>query len=149
MALRLDVRNVSVELQSKEVVKNVSLQLEPGRIASLLGPSGCGKTTLLRALAGFLPVSRGEIIVHDKLLSNMEYKLAPEKRHIGMMFQDLALFPHLTIEQNIRFGLKSLPYKEQSLRTQQVIDLTELTDQEKKYPHQLSGGQQQRVALAH
>ena len=141
MKLRLDVRDVSVELQGKEVVKNVSLQLEPGRIASLLGPSGCGKTTLLRALAGFLPISSGEIIVHDKLLSNTEFKLAPEKRHIGMMFQDLAIFPHLTVEQNIGFGLKSLPSKEQRLRMQQVIDLTELTNQEKKYSHQLSGGQ--------
>ena len=148
MALRLDVRNVSVEIQKKNIVKNVSLQLEPGRIASLLGPSGCGKTTLLRALAGFQPVSSGEIIVHEKLFSNTEFKLAPEKRQIGMMFQDLALFPHLTVEQNIRFGLKSLPDKKQIIRTQQVIELTELINQENKYPHQLSGGQQQRVALA-
>ena len=148
MELRLDVRDVSVEIQNKEVVKKVSLQLEPGRIASILGPSGCGKTTLLRALAGFQAISGGEIIVHEKLFSNTEFKLAPEKRNIGMMFQDLALFPHLTVEQNIGFGLKSLSIEEQSNRTQQVIDLTELTNQGKKYPHQLSGGQQQRVALA-
>ena len=148
MALRLEVRDVSVELQNKEIVKNVSLQLEPGQIASILGPSGCGKTTLLRALAGFQSISSGEIFIHKKLFSNTNFKLAPEKRHIGMMFQDLALFPHLTVEQNIRFGLKSLANPEQTTRTQQVIELTELNKQEHKYPHQLSGGQQQRVALA-
>ncbi len=148
MALRLDVRNVSVALQNKEIVKNVSLQLEPGQITSILGPSGCGKTTLLRALAGFQSISNGEIFVHEKLLNNSTYKLVPEKRNIGMMFQDLALFPHLTVEQNIRFGLKSLTKQEQIARIQHVIELTDLNKQEHKYPHQLSGGQQQRVALA-
>ena len=148
MALRLDVRDVNVVLQNKKIVQNVCLQLEPGRIASILGPSGCGKTIFLRALAGFQPVSRGEIFVHKKLFSKTGFTLAPEKRHIGMMFQDLALFPHLTVEQNIRFGLKSLSKNEQQARTRQVLELTELGHQEKKYPHRLSGGQQQRVALA-
>ena len=148
MAFRLDVRSVSVVLQHKKVVRNVSLQLEPGHIASILGPSGCGKTTLLRAVAGFQAISHGEIFVHKKLLSKTGFKLAPENRHIGMMFQDLALFPHLNVEQNIRFGLKSLSNKEQRARTQQVIELTELNNLENNYPHQLSGGQQQRVALA-
>lgn len=148
MVLRLDVRKVSVELQHKKIVQNVSFQLESGRIASILGPSGCGKTILLRALAGFQSISNGEIFVHKKLLSKTGFKLAPEKRHIGMMFQDLALFPHLTVEQNIRFGLKTLSNNEKRTRTQQVLELTELNNLEKKYPHQLSGGQQQRVALA-
>ncbi len=148
MALRLAVRDVSVTLQNKEVVKNISLQLEPGHIASILGPSGCGKTTLLRALAGFQHISSGEIFVHKKLFSNAKFKLPPEKRHIGMMFQDLALFPHLTVAQNICFGLKTLPKDEQATRTQQVIELTELNKHVDKLPHQLSGGQQQRVALA-
>ena len=97
MAFRLDVRNVSAELQNKTVVRNVSLQLETGCIAAILGPSGCGKTTLLRALAGFQPISSGQIFVHEKLFSKTGFKLAPEKRHIGMMFQDLALFPHLPV----------------------------------------------------
>ena len=84
------------------------LQLQQGQIASILGPSGCGKTTLLRALAGFQAISKGEIYVHNKLFSKVGYSLAPENRHIGMMFQDLALFPHLTVEQNICFGLTEL-----------------------------------------
>ena len=148
MKLRLDARQVSVALQNKNIVRNVSLQLEPGQIAAILGPSGCGKTTFLRALAGFQPVSDGEVYVHKKLFSQAGYTLAPESRNIGMMFQDLALFPHLTVEQNIRFGLKTLSNKEQQSRVRQVLELTELNSQEKKYPYQLSGGQQQRVALA-
>ncbi len=148
MTPRLDVRNVSVSLQDKKILRAVSLQLQQGQIASILGPSGCGKTTLLRALAGFQPVSSGEIYVHNKLFSKLGYSLAPENRHIGMMFQDLALFPHLTVEQNISFGLKSLKKSEQQLRIKHVLELTELNRQDKKYPHQLSGGQQQRVALA-
>ncbi len=148
MAPRLDVRNVSVELQNKKTLQRVSLKLAPGRIASIVGPSGCGKTTLLRAIAGFQPISGGEIFVHERLLSKTGFTLAPENRHIGMMFQDLALFPHLTIEQNIRFGLKALSEDEQHIRTQQVLNLTELNNKAKKYPHLLSGGEQQRAALA-
>lgn len=145
---RLDVRNLSVKLQGKIILQDVSLQLQQGQIASMLGPSGCGKTTLLRSLAGFQPVSSGEIYVRNKLLSKAGYSLAPENRHIGMMFQDLALFPHLTVEQNIGFGLKSLSKDEQRTRIKHVLELTELDQQEKKFPHQMSGGQQQRVALA-
>ena len=148
MKLRLDVRELCVEIKEQRIIDNISLQLEAGHIASVLGPSGCGKTTLLRALAGFQNVSKGEIYVHKKLLSKTGYTVAPEHRQIGMMFQDLALFPHLTVEQNIRFGLKSLSNEDQNSRTKQVIELTELQYEEKKYPHQLSGGQQQRVALA-
>ncbi len=148
MTPRLDVRNLGIELQGKRILHDVSMQLQQGQIASLLGPSGCGKTTLLRSLAGFQQVSKGEIYVHDKLFSKPGYSLAPENRNIGMMFQDLALFPHLTVEQNICFGLKALNKNEQQTRIKHVLELTELQQQEKKFPHQLSGGQQQRVALA-
>jgi len=145
---RLDVQKISVELQSKNILSDVSLQLQQGQIASILGPSGCGKTTLLRALAGFQSITQGEIHVHGKLFSKANYSLAPENRNIGMMFQDLALFPHLTVEKNILFGLKALNKSEQETRLKHVLELTELTKQERKFPHQLSGGQQQRVALA-
>ena len=145
---RLNVQNVEVTLQGKRILNDVSLQLQKGQIASILGPSGCGKTTLLRSIAGFQPISSGEIYVHDKLFSKKGFSLAPENRNIGMMFQDLALFPHLTVEQNIIFGLKSLNKHEQKKRSQHVLALTELSKQENKLPHQLSGGQQQRVALA-
>lgn len=145
---RLDVRNLSVAIQGKKILRDVSLQLKQGQIASILGPSGCGKTTLLRSLAGFQQVSNGEIYVHDKLFSKQDFSLAPENRNIGMMFQDLALFPHLNVEQNICFGIKSLSKSDQKSRIHHVLELTELQQQETKYPHQLSGGQQQRVALA-
>lgn len=148
MAPRLEVRNVSLKLHNKNTLQNVSLQLEPGCIASILGPSGCGKTTLLRALAGFQSVASGEIYVHERLFSKAQFTLAPEKRHISMMFQDLALFPHLTVRQNICFGLKSLNESDQAARTREVLELIELEHKGEKYPHQLSTGQQQRVALA-
>lgn len=148
MAPKLDVRGISVRLQNESVLQDVSLQLQPGCIASILGPSGCGKTTLLRAIAGFVPVFSGEIHVHETLLSREQFTVAPEKRHIGMMFQDLALFPHLTVRQNIGFGLKSLHSQDRLIRTRQVLELTELDQHAEKYPHQLSSGQQQRVALA-
>lgn len=148
MAAKLEVCNLSVNMQDDSILRNVSFTLEPGRIASILGPSGCGKTSLLRAIAGFLPVSAGKIHVHDRLLSKTHYTLPPENRHIGMMFQDLALFPHLTVSQNIGFGLKSLNRNDRQVRTRQVLELTDLDCQGEKYPHQLSFGQQQRAALA-
>lgn len=148
MALRLDVRDVRIRLQDKDIIQNVSLQLAAGQIGSILGPSGCGKTTLLRALAGFQPIASGEIHVHEKLFSKAQFTLAPEKRRISMMFQDLALFPHLKVRQNISFGLKSLDNGGQTTRVQEVLELIELEHLGEKYPHQLSTGQQQRVALA-
>lgn len=148
MAPRLDVRDISIRLQNKDILKHVSLKLAAGRIASILGPSGCGKTTLLRALAGFQPVHGGEIHVHEKLFSKVAFTLAPENRRISMMFQDLALFPHLTVQQNICFGLKSLGNGAQTARSREVLELIELQHMGGKYPHQLSTGQQQRVALA-
>lgn len=148
MMNKLDVRKLCVDLQGVRILDNVTLQLKSGSIASFLGPSGCGKTTLLRSLAGFNAIAKGKIFVRDKLLSKAGLTIAPEHRQIGMMFQDLALFPHLTVEQNIRFGLRSLSNKDEISRTKQVLELTELQLQEKKFPHELSGGQQQRVALA-
>ena len=148
MEHKLDVRKLCLDLHGQRIVDNVDLQLESGKIASVLGPSGCGKTTLLRALAGFQEVSKGEIYVNNNLLSKSGHTTPPEHRHIGMVFQDLALFPHLTVKENIQFGLKSLPKQNQSERIKQVLEITELQNEETKYPHQLSGGQQQRVALA-
>ncbi len=148
MQPKLEVRNVNVELDGKKILQRVSLTLAPGQIASIVGPSGCGKTTLLRAIAGFHPVSNGEIIIHQRRVGKAGFTVAPEDRHVGMMFQDLALFPHLTVEQNIRFGLKKLPRDRQRTRIRQVLDLVGLNSHAKKHPHLLSGGQQQRIALA-
>lgn len=148
MALALDVRAIDVELGAKKTLQRLSLTLAAGKIAAIVGPSGCGKTTLLRAIAGFQPLTHGEIIIQQKPVSRTGLTVPPEHRHIGMMFQDLALFPHLTVEQNILFGLKKRPGHEQRARLRQVLDLIELNAHAKKHPHLLSGGQQQRVALA-
>ena len=130
------------------VVDDFSLLLAPGDIGCLLGPSGCGKSTVLRAIAGFEPVRAGAIRLGDVLLSSPTHHLAPERRRVGMMFQDYALFPHLTAAQNVGFGLRRLPRAERDERVAQMLSLVDLPDAGARHPHELSGGQQQRIALA-
>jgi iron(III) transport system ATP-binding protein len=108
VAARLEVRDVDVAYGDNTVVRDVSFVLETGTIGCLLGPSGCGKTTLLRAVAGFEPVSRGEIAIRGQRVSERGWTLPPERRHIGMVFQDFALFPHLTVARNVGFGLRGM-----------------------------------------
>jgi len=145
----LTLNNISVAYGDNTVVENISFELEEGQISCLLGPSGCGKTTLLRAIAGFEKPDAGEIKIRDQIVSNANSVLAPENRNIGMVFQDFALFPHLNIEANIRFGLsKKMNDGEQLDRCDELLELVGLKGSNKKYPHQLSGGQQQRIALA-
>jgi iron(III) transport system ATP-binding protein len=129
-----------------EVVRGVSFSLERGTIGCLLGPSGCGKTTVLRCIAGFETPSAGRILLNGVVVSSSGISLPPEKRRIGMVFQEHALFPHLTAARNIAFGFSNK--KETQSRVQELADLTGITDLLHKYPHELSGGQQQRVALA-
>jgi iron(III) transport system ATP-binding protein len=144
----LDVKNTSVAYGSNTVVDDVSIQLQQGEIGCLLGPSGCGKTTLLRAIAGFEPVKSGEIHLDEKLVSQVGKSLPPEKRHIGMVFQDFALFPHLSVADNIRFGIRHLKRSEQKQRIDELLVLIGLEKMRSRFPHELSGGQQQRIALA-
>jgi iron(III) transport system ATP-binding protein len=126
----------------------VSFSLQPGEILSILGPSGCGKTTLLRAIAGFERPQSGEIRIAGRVVNDERTFLPPEQRQVGVVFQDYALFPHLTVAENAIFGLKSwTPLKAQS-RVTEVLELVKLNDFSRRYPHELSGGQQQRVALA-
>ncbi len=148
MPRQLEVRDVSVAYGDTTVVRDVSLQLEQGAIGCFLGPSGCGKTTLLRAIAGFEPVASGEIRLQGKLVSRPGATLAPESRRVGMVFQDFALFPHLSVERNIGFGLPSSPRRERNQRVDELLSLVGMAQARRQYPHQLSGGQQQRVALA-
>ncbi len=129
-------------------VDGVSLGLRKGDIGVLIGPSGCGKTTLLRAVAGLEPVAAGEIKMSGTVIGSAQVNLAPEKRRIGMVFQDYALFPHLDVRHNVGFGIHHWPKPERRARVAEVLDLVGLTGSEKRYPHELSGGQQQRVALA-
>jgi iron(III) transport system ATP-binding protein len=130
------------------VVDGFSLSLGAGRIGCLLGPSGCGKTTVLRAIAGFEPLRAGSIRLGDRLLSSAAVHLPPEERRVGMMFQEYALFPHLTAAQNVGFGLRRLPQPDQRARVAEMLALVGLAESGGRYPHELSGGQQQRIALA-
>jgi iron(III) transport system ATP-binding protein len=130
-------------------VADVSLTLAQGHLLGLLGPSGCGKTTLLRLIAGFESLQTGRIELAGAVVADAKTWIAPERRSIGMVFQDFALFPHLTVTENIAFGLKSISPKAQiRQRVAEAIALVGLQGLEKRYPHELSGGQQQRVALA-
>ncbi|TDP01100.1 ABC transporter ATP-binding protein [Marinomonas balearica] len=144
----LDVIDLAVGYQGNAVVEGVTFKLLEGQIGCLLGPSGCGKSTLLRAIAGFEPVMSGEICLNDKTLSNEANVLPPEQREIGMVFQDIALFPHLTIAENIAFGLSHLSKSDKKARVEELLNLVGLSGYQERYPHSLSGGQQQRIALA-
>ncbi len=145
-ALLLELRNLACGYGAQRVVQNLNLHLNAGDIGCLLGSSGCGKTTTLRAIAGFEPVHEGEITLDGEVISRPGHTLAPEKRRIGMVFQDYALFPHLTVAQNIAFGIRKHPRQAQVIGD--MLELVNLGGLDKRYPHELSGGQQQRVALA-
>jgi iron(III) transport system ATP-binding protein len=148
--LRLD--HVSLAYDTPEgripVVHDLNLALKEGHIGCLLGSSGCGKTTILRAIAGFEPLREGSIRLGDKTLSTPEYTVEPEERHVGMMFQDYALFPHLDVAGNVGFGLRRWEKSRRAARIRELLELVGLQDAAHRYPHELSGGQQQRVALA-
>ncbi|HXF65645.1 MAG TPA: ABC transporter ATP-binding protein [Burkholderiales bacterium] len=130
------------------VVKGLSFSLSRGTIGCLLGASGCGKTTVLRCIAGLEPVQAGEIWLSGRLVSRRNYLVPTEARHVGMVFQDYALFPHLTVEQNIAFGLRNSDSAERARRVAEMLEVVRLAEVRDKYPDELSGGQQQRVALA-
>ena len=142
---QLDVRYAG---RAQAAVQGVTLSLQAGDIGVLIGPSGCGKTTLLRAVAGLEPVTGGEIRLTKSVVSSATLSLPPELRRIGMVFQDYALFPHLTVGRNVAFGIHQLPKAEQAARVAEVLRLVGLEGSEHRFPHELSGGQQQRVALA-
>jgi len=148
MTSQLDVEDLEVRYDDYVVLKAISFTLKPGRIGCILGPSGCGKTTVLRAIAGFEPAFAGRIHIDQVEVSSHDYCMATEKRNIGMVFQDFALFPHLSVADNVRFGLKSWSSREQRERVQELLAMIGMPAYGQAFPHQLSGGQQQRVALA-
>jgi len=144
----LNINDLTVNLQGKTILSDVQLTLSEGDILGLVGPSGCGKTTLLNTIAGFIEQEQGQIVIANILTITPENIIAPQHRNVGMIFQDYALFPHLTVEQNICFGIDKLVKAEQQSRLNKLVKLLELTNLEQRFPHQLSGGQQQRVAIA-
>ena len=131
-----------------QALDSVSFDVQQGEILTLLGPSGCGKTTTLRLIAGFEAPDEGTVKILHKPVSGNGTWTPPEKRGIGMLFQDYALFPHLTVGDNVMFGLHQHPKSERAPRAREVLDLLHLSHHFDRYPHELSGGQQQRVALA-
>ena len=144
----IECRGVTKRFGDVVALDDVSFRLMPGEVLSILGASGCGKTTLLRTIAGFEGVDGGELYLQSSLVSNSEHHQPPERRNIGMVFQEYALFPHLTVAQNVAFGLHGMSKDEQRRRTQDALELVRLDTLHTRYPHELSGGQQQRVALA-
>lgn len=144
----LTIEQLSVVLDGNAILSAINLAVKPGDIIGLVGPSGCGKTTLLNTIAGFIEQQSGQITIKEQLTISPKQPLAPEHRHIGMIFQDYALFPHLTVYENIAFGIHKLTAKQQTSRIDSLLELLKLDDFAKRFPHELSGGQQQRVAIA-
>jgi iron(III) transport system ATP-binding protein len=151
MSGTLEIQHVSQAYAARTVLNDISFGLGNGTIACLLGASGCGKTTVLRCIAGFEPVAEGQIVINDKVVSRPGFSVPPEARRIGMVFQDYALFPHLTVARNVSFGLdagKDMTVAARNARVAELLEVVGLATMAHRYPHELSGGQQQRVALA-
>lgn len=144
----LEIANLSACYAGESVVSNISLTLGEGELACLLGPSGCGKTTILRAISGFQQPTQGSIHLNGQLIADTRSSINPEQRNVGMVFQDHALFPHLSVAENVSFGLSKLNDADRQKRVQTMLDLVGMSNQSQRYPHELSGGQSQRVALA-
>lgn len=144
----LKVDGIRCQFNSTVVIEQASFRIDSGEIACLLGPSGCGKTTLLRAIAGFQDIAAGSISLLGETIANSNGSTPPELRPVGMVFQDFALFPHLNVADNIRFGIHHLAKQEQQAIVDEMLELVQLDELGKRFPHELSGGQNQRVALA-
>ena len=144
----LNLENISHRFGNLLAVDTVTLSVEPGEIVCLVGPSGCGKSTLLRVAAGLEPLQQGRVSIGSETMADGSVTVPPEQRNVGLVFQDYALFPHLSVRDNIAFGLRDLSTAEKRQRTERALDRTGLQRWADTFPHELSGGQQQRVALA-
>tara|TARA_B100000315_G_scaffold101207_1_gene93001 strand:+ start:1201 stop:2304 length:1104 start_codon:yes stop_codon:yes gene_type:complete len=144
----LYLSNISHKFGSNEVLKNVNADIPSGQILCLLGPSGCGKTTLLRIAAGLEILQQGSVRISDDIVADTNIQIPAEKRGVGLMFQDFALFPHLNVRDNVAFGLTELSTEDANKRIDEVLERVNMLGQGDAFPHTLSGGQQQRVALA-
>lgn len=144
----LTLNNIHCALGGQSILRGLGFSLDDGEIACLLGPSGCGKTTALRAIAGFIDPQAGDVALAGRSISQPGSVVPPERRGIGMVFQDYALFPHLSVADNISFGLARATVDEKTAAVREMLELVGLSDKAQAYPHELSGGQQQRIALA-
>lgn len=146
----IQLNGISFKYNNKRepILKNISFSLDKKQILAVVGSSGCGKSTLLRVIAGLDNPYTGEISIEGNILFNDNQNIPTEKRGVGMLFQDYALFPHMTVEQNISFGISKLKKDDRKKRISEMLSLVDLSGYEKRYPYQLSGGQQQRIALA-
>ena len=144
----LKVSGLSHRYGRQQILRDIDLEVAPGEILCLLGPSGCGKTTTLRLIAGLEELQTGRITWNDDVLADARDNVPPEKRLVSLLFQDFALFPHLTVAENVAFGLKDFTAEERDARVHEVLDQVGMSRYAAKYPHFLSGGEQQRVALA-
>jgi iron(III) transport system ATP-binding protein len=147
LAIRLDVTGLSRRFGARAVVDDLSLQIAAGQVTCLLGPSGCGKSTTLRMIAGVEAAGAGTVRIDGRMVAGPGVHVPPEARSVGLMFQDFALFPHLTVAENVGFGLR-MDRAEKARRVQELLDKVDLSGFGSKHPHELSGGEQQRVALA-
>ncbi|QUJ67062.1 ABC transporter ATP-binding protein [Photobacterium sp. GJ3] len=148
MSHALSVQKLTCRYNGQAILENLSLVAEDNEIICLLGASGCGKTTLLKAIAGLLPQEQGQLRINGHTMVDQDHWVPPEHRNIGMIFQDYALFPHLTVAENIAFGLRDWDKKRAQTKVAEMLALVRLDGLGQRYPHQLSGGQQQRVAIA-
>ncbi|MEZ9890744.1 ABC transporter ATP-binding protein [Vibrio lentus] len=148
MSCALSIKDLTCKYEFQTILESLSLEVEHGEIVCLLGASGCGKTTLLKAIAGLLPLSSGVMSLNCQVIDDAANWLPPEQRNIGMIFQDYALFPHLTVNQNVAFGLRDMSEQDKAAKVKEMLELVHLDQFGDRYPHQLSGGQQQRVAIA-
>jgi ABC-type Fe3+/spermidine/putrescine transport system ATPase subunit len=145
--IAIKLENVSKSFDKIPVVSHLNMEIRKEEFISILGPSGCGKTTILKLIAGLEDVDAGSIGFYGEVVSNTKFTLAPDKRKIGMVFQDYALFPHLSVEENIAFGLRG-GLKKNRDKVFEMIELMQLQNKQKQMPYKLSGGEQQRVAVA-
>ncbi len=144
----LEFKGVGHAYDGVPVLSEIDLAVAPAEVLSLVGPSGCGKSTLLRLAAGLEPLSTGSILIAEQPVSGKDVQLPPEDRRLGFVFQDIALFPHLTVAENVAFGLRRIGVPERRRRVLAALEQLDLAGFDDAYPHTLSGGQQQRVALA-
>lgn len=146
--MKIEIKNLIKIYDDKAVINDFSLEIPEKKLSCLMGPSGCGKTSILRCIAGFEKVSGGEIYIDGELVSSLSYHKPIQKRKLGFVFQDYALFPHLSLLENVLFGLQDVEEEFRESRALKYIELVGLAEHTHKYPEQLSGGQKQRLALA-